>query len=129
MAPATTSSSEASPASWPLVRGRPRAFAQRPLPSMTIAICPGISSAGSLGGRAPVGWANGGLLMGDHSPPWSCPFHQSQGAHAALEMPLQEGGHEGAALTTVLGQALVGDAPVADQQRRQKLQGGQRRYR
>src|SRR5450631_3635257 len=120
MAPATTSSRDASPASWPLVRGRPRAFAQRPLPSMTIATCPGTSSGGRTGGRAPDGCGNGGLLT-------SYPLDKSQGAHAALQMPLQEGGHQATALTTMLGQALVGNVPVAAEQSRQQLQGGQSR--
>src|ERR1017187_8491010 len=143
MAPATTSSKEASPASCPLVRGRPRAFAQRPFPSMTIAMCSGTSCAGRTGGRAPDGCGNGGLLMfensplgsprcsirvGAHWPPaWSSPLHESQGAHATLQMPLQEGGYQATALTTMLGQALVGDAPVAGEQSRQQLEGGQRR--
>src|SRR5450631_2872467 len=147
MAPATTSSNEASPASWPLVRGRPRAFAQRPLPSMTIATWSGTRCEGRTGGRAPDGCGNGGLLILDSSPMGSlrveggtsslpgnhslsassCTFHQSQGAHATLQMPLKEGRHQATALTTVLGQALVGDAPVAGEQSRQQLEGGQRR--
>ena len=51
MAPSTQSNSEASPASCPAVRGSPRCLAQRPLPSMTIATCPGTLSAGI--GRRP----------------------------------------------------------------------------
>src|SRR4051794_8405484 len=59
MPPATTSSSEASPISWPLTRGSPRALAQRPLPSITIATWPGTNSAGIAGGRAPDGCGGG----------------------------------------------------------------------
>ena len=55
MAPSTQSNSEASPASWPAVRGSPRCLAQRPLPSMTIATCPGTLPAGICGGRTPEG--------------------------------------------------------------------------
>src|SRR5450631_437190 len=73
MAPATTSSNDASPASWPFVRGRPRAFAQRPLPSITIAMCLGISSTGRTGGRAPDGCGNGAMLLLG-SPPALGPF-------------------------------------------------------
>jgi hypothetical protein len=40
-------------------------------------------------------------------------------------MPLQEGGHEATSFTSVLGQALVGDGPVAGEQGRQQLEGGQ----
>ncbi len=50
MAPATTSSSADSPALWPSIRVRPLPFAQRPLPSMTIATCSGTAAAGSSGG-------------------------------------------------------------------------------
>src|SRR5918995_1769506 len=57
---ATPSSSAASPASWPLVRGRPRELAQRPLPSMTMATWRGIRSRAMAGGRAPDGWGKGG---------------------------------------------------------------------
>ena len=55
MAPAITSSSAGSPALCPSIRGNPRWLAQRPLPSMTIATCCGISSLGILGGTAPEG--------------------------------------------------------------------------
>ena len=51
MAPATTSSRAASPASWPLVRGRPRWLAQRPLPSMTIATWLGTRARGQVRGQ------------------------------------------------------------------------------
>ena len=63
MAPATTSSSDASPASCPFVRGRPRALAQRPLPSMTIATCFGNRSARIVGGVAPEGCGKGWTVM------------------------------------------------------------------
>jgi hypothetical protein len=59
----------------------------------------------------------------------SYPLNQPQRAHATLEMPLQEGGHQSTALATMLGQAGIGDIPVADKQRRQQLQSGQRRDR
>ncbi len=49
MAPSTTSKSECSPRSWPAVRGRPRSFAHRPLPSITIATWRGTRSAGTAG--------------------------------------------------------------------------------
>src|SRR5690606_35999754 len=65
MAPSTTSKRELSPCSWPLVRGRPRSLAQRPLPSITIATCRGTSSGGIGGGVAPDGCGVGlrtGLL-------------------------------------------------------------------
>src|SRR5471032_1831421 len=105
---------------------------------MTIATCPGICDAARAGGRTPDGCPNGGLLMLDNSPVGSlrsslrfdsheplassCTLHKSQGAHAALEMPLQEGGNEATALTSMLGQALVGDGPVAGEQGRQQLE-------
>jgi hypothetical protein len=63
--------------------------------------------------------------MLDGSP--SDSLDKSQGANAALEMPLQEGGHQATALTSMLGQALVGDVPVTDEQGRQQFQGGQGR--
>ena len=44
MAPSITSNSDASPRAWPSVRGRLRAFAQRPLPSITIATWAGSRS-------------------------------------------------------------------------------------
>jgi hypothetical protein len=50
IAPATTSSSAASPARCPSMRVWPRRFAQRPLPSITIATCPGIFPFGNDGG-------------------------------------------------------------------------------
>ena len=50
MAPATTSSSAASPALWPSMRVRPLPLAQRPLPSMTMATCSGTAPAGIAGG-------------------------------------------------------------------------------
>ena len=60
MAPSTVSKSEYSPCSCPLVRGRPRSLAQRPLPSITIATCLGSAARGSAGGRAPDGCGVGG---------------------------------------------------------------------
>src|SRR5690554_5149803 len=59
MAPSTTSKRELSPCSCPRVRGRPRSFAQRPLPSITIATCRGTRAAGTAGGNAPEGWGVG----------------------------------------------------------------------
>ena len=53
--PSTTSKSELSPSSCPLVRGSPRSLAHRPLPSMTMATCRGTRSFGISGGLAPDG--------------------------------------------------------------------------
>ena len=68
IAPSTTSKSAASPLSWPLVRGRPRALAQRPLPSMVIATCRGTSVGRDRGrpgaGRVRVRRAYGALHAG-----------------------------------------------------------------
>src|SRR5690349_9387187 len=64
MAPSTTSNSECSPRSGPAVRGRPRCLAHRPLPSITIATCPGTSSLGRTGGRAPDGCGSGRRTSG-----------------------------------------------------------------
>src|SRR4029079_16375704 len=47
-----------------LVRGSPCCFAQRPLPSMTIATWRGTSSLGRSGGRAPEGGGLGGGTRG-----------------------------------------------------------------
>jgi len=67
-------------------------------------------------------------LRGNHSPRvWSYPLHKSQGAHAALQVPLEESGHQAAALTAMLGQAPIGEIPVADEHGAEKLKGGQRR--
>ena len=50
---------------WPSIRGRPRALAQRPLPSITSATWLGTSSRGIAGGRAPEGCGGGGWGTGD----------------------------------------------------------------
>ena len=60
MQPRATSISDASPRRCPSIRGRPRALAQRPLPSMTSATWWGTSSRGMAGGRAPDGCGGGG---------------------------------------------------------------------
>src|SRR4051794_37178503 len=60
IAPSTTSNRLLSPCSCPTVRGSPRAFAQRPLPSMMIATCAGTRSFGTAGGRTPEGCGSGG---------------------------------------------------------------------
>src|SRR4029079_18347712 len=106
MAPATTSTSAASPASCPLVRGSPRWLAHRPLPSITIATCPGTRSAGMLGGWAPLGCAKGrGYALFTrsrvHGGVRVTSVHEAQGSHTTLEVPLEEGGRETTALTPV----------------------------
>src|SRR3954470_10756314 len=120
IAPSTQSNSEDSPASCPAVRGSPRCFAQRPLPSITIATCFGTLSAGICGGRTPDGCGFGcltsrltgapvrsrGTLRCSPERPPSCPVDQRQGAQAALQVPLQHGRHQPAALPAV--DALTG---------------------
>ena len=64
MAPSTTSNSECSPCSWPAVRGSPRSFAHRPLPSITTATWCGTSSEGIAGGVAPEGCGTGARTGG-----------------------------------------------------------------
>ena len=61
IAPSTTSKSVCSPCSCPFVRGSPRSFAHRPLPSMMIATCSGTRSRGTGGGVAPLGCGVGGF--------------------------------------------------------------------
>ena len=61
--PYTQSINEASPASCPAVRGNPRSLAQRPLPSITTAMCLGTNSFPSLGGTTPDGCAGGKLTI------------------------------------------------------------------
>lgn len=56
------------PTLWPSVRGSPRSFAHRPLPSITMATCFGTSSPGIFGGRAPVGCGSGVLYSGRDRP-------------------------------------------------------------
>src|SRR6478736_1987338 len=135
MAPATTSSSDASPASWPLVRGRPRALAHRPLPSMTIATCLGSSSAGTAGAVAPDGCGKGLAYMGLRSVvigfaagsgslgSRSGPLDEAQRPQPSLDVPLEEGGDEAVALPAAPLVARVGDAPVTGQQGREQLEG------
>src|SRR3712207_3649585 len=110
MAPSTQSNSEDSPASWPAVRGRPRSLAHRPLPSMTIATCRGTRSAGIGGGVAPDGWGLGAftcrgaptsrLTQQARLPPRRDvgAVDERQGPQAALEVPLQQGRDQAAAL-------------------------------
>src|SRR6478735_11367270 len=135
MAPATTSSSEASPASCPFVRGSPRALAHRPLPSMTIATCFGRRSAAIEGAVAPDGWGNGLAYMGLRSvgigfAAGSGSFDETQRSQPALDVPLEEGGDEPVALPPVPLVARVGDVPVAGQQGREQLERlGRRRAR
>ena len=64
MQPRATSISDASPIRCPSIRGSPRAFAQRPLPSITSATWFGTSSRGMAGGRAPLGCGGGGWGTG-----------------------------------------------------------------
>src|SRR6202012_4558071 len=63
MAPISTSIRAASPTLCPSVLGRPRSFAHRPSPSITIAACLGTSSLGISGGRTPLGCGYGGLIV------------------------------------------------------------------
>src|SRR5690606_12656067 len=80
-APSTVSNSAASPAAWPSVRGRPRRWAQRPLPSITQAMWVGMRrgsmpsgitwanyplGVGVAGGRPAVGPGAGGSPMVSH---------------------------------------------------------------
>src|SRR4051812_37224895 len=146
IAPSITSNSETSPILCPSVRGRPRALAQRPLPSMTIATWRGMRSRGRAGGRAPdacgaggftrregsrrdmasrvlrVAWSSGvgdvrrlcgsvprrGPLLGRGGLAGRAPglagsapglaLHVAQRADPVLQVPLQVGGDEAAAL-------------------------------
>src|SRR5690242_7347108 len=128
MAPATTSSREASPASWPLVRGSPRALAHRPLPSMTIATCLGSRAGAMAGGVAPDGCGNGLAYMGLRSvgigfASGSGSFDETQRAQTSLDVPLEEGRHEPVALAAVSLVARVRDLPVAREQGREQLEG------
>src|SRR4051794_33076426 len=99
MAPSTTSKSELSPASWPLVRGSPCSLAHRPLPSMTIATCRGTRAGGRSGARAPEGCGVGGrgvrFMIGQS------PLDVGQRAQPALEVPGEERRHQTAGLTKV----------------------------
>src|SRR6476661_8013244 len=120
MAPATTSSSDASPASWPLVRGSPRALAHRPLPSMTIATCLGSRAGAMTGGVAPDGCGKGLAYMGLRSvgiefAAGSGALDEAQRPQPSLDVPLEEGGDEAVALPTAALVACVGDVPVAGQ--------------
>src|SRR5919199_4370533 len=112
---------EASPLSWPFVRGRPLALAQRPLPSITTATWRGTNSSGIAGGRVPDG-CGGGATTGarstgassrrrriaisaspsvdrrQHSAP--SPLDQPQRADLPFQVPLQVGGDDPAGLPT-----------------------------
>src|SRR4051794_27171811 len=128
MAPSTTSNSAASPISWPLVRGSPRALAQRPLPSIVIATWRGTSAFGISGGRAPEGCGFGALTERLTSPTLGS-LDVLQGAQAALEVPVQERRDHARRLAQVAG---VGDrdrVPGAREQRThhvERLRGGRR---
>src|SRR5688572_1513567 len=126
-----TSSSAASPASWPLVRGSPRCLAQRPLPSMTIATWRGTRSGGISGGLAPDGCGGGGCTGVRRATPatlatfgcaaqrWlrkSGAVDQRQRPQSPLEMPLQVRRGHPARLAPVPGVAAVDGDPVTGQQ-------------
>src|SRR5262245_10573712 len=123
IAPSITSNSEASPASWPFVRGRPRDLAHRPLPSMTIATCRGTNSRGIAGGVTPDGCGAGGRNMrprvvapGGGNVRRLCrlgALHVPQRADPVLQVPLQVGGDQAAALDPVARLGRVGGRPVA----------------
>ena len=68
MQPRATSISDASPRRCPSTRGRPRALAQRPFPSISSATWRGTSSRGIAGGRAPDGCGAGGWNRGTSAP-------------------------------------------------------------
>src|SRR5699024_5199393 len=132
-APATTSSSAASPASCPAVRGSPCRFAQRPLPSMTTATWAGMVGAGSCGGRAPLGcgcgsWYPWPVAAGMDPPGRSrrarSAFYVVQGAHGALEMPGDRVGDQTAGLLhdRVLGAEHI--VPVPGEQEDHVLDRG-----
>src|SRR5262245_1824851 len=73
--PFTASRTDSRPARWPISRGTPRAFAQRPFPSMMIATCRGMfpraikasafSALAALGVRVGKGFS-GGVRLGLH---------------------------------------------------------------
>src|SRR3954453_10462620 len=156
IAPSTQSNRDDSPASCPAVRGRPRCLAQRPFPSMTIATCRGTLLRGICGGRAPDGCGLGVLTsrFTSHRRHRRTPgcgsgrcrrglipqssasvrqvasrtVHQGQRAQPPLQMPLQQRGHQTAALATVGALAGLGARPVAGQQRLEVLDGDRVRH-
>src|SRR4051794_5138113 len=108
MAPSTTSNSELSPCSWPLVRGRPRCLAHRPLPSMTTATCRGTSAAGTGGGVAPDGCGLGRRAARFTRRAYGCadravrlPLDVRHRAQRPLEMPGEVGRDQRAGLLEV----------------------------
>src|SRR6516164_11242232 len=104
-----TSNRADSPRLCPSVRGSPRCLAQRPLPSMTRATCRGMRPAGILGGLAPSGCGSGGRIgrvmlcfpLAGTPPARSYVLHMAQRADRVLQVPLQVGGDQAAALGPV----------------------------
>src|SRR6478752_3558510 len=140
MQPLRTSMTTPSPTLWPSVRGSPRSLAQRPFPSITTATCLGTSSPGIFGGVAPEGCGSGVLYSRRLRPP-SIPrtamgfsrlpvslFHVPQRAQAALEMPVQIGGHESAPLPDMTRLGRVRRLPVTGEQGAQQFDGLRRGY-
>src|SRR5689334_22291811 len=110
IAPCNTSINDASPARCPSVRGRPRACAHRPLPSITIATCLGTRSAGMAGGRAPDGCGGGAGQAR------SATVDQGQRPQAAFEVPLQVRRDQAAGFAARFVVARVRAGPVAVEQ-------------
>ena len=111
IAPSTTSNSELSPCSCPLVRASPRSLAQRPLPSITIATCSGTRCFGIAGGVAPDGC---GVVPRVREPLSSLDvLHRPQ---LPLEVPGEERRDEAAGLAEVAGVGGGERRPVTGQQ-------------
>ena len=117
--PSTTSSSAASPASWPSVRGSPRALAHRPLPSMTIATCRGTSSLrdrrrrvrrtdAGVGGRASRSRRLGGLTRLDVL---AASAARARGGTAGTRRPARASPRCRSALASATSQSPASSAP------------------